>query len=109
MAPRRAFRTAPLVPAIADLGVRRSVVGDKVLLPIRVGRVVGQRVAADGAGVEADPLIMRGGDGGSSSCGCMGDLATWLTLASPYVCREVVEQLGDVIYGGHVRRVYPLA
>lgn len=51
--------------------------------------------------------FIRGGDGGSFTCGGVGYLAAWLTLASAYVVgdQEMVEAQAEFNQG---RRVFPL-
>ena len=58
------------------------------------------------------PDQWRGGDGGSSSCGCEGDVITWSTLATAYTYPVSVEVAGkdflDTQMLGHCRRAFPL-
>lgn len=56
----------------------------------------------------AEPGIMRGGDGGGAACGCEGQLADALTLASAYMIRVPEEWLITGVYGAHIRRLYDL-
>ena len=53
----------------------------------------------------SEPGVMRGGDGGSTICGGMGELAGWLPLATAFTVTWDNEY--EVI-GASLRRVYPL-
>jgi Sulfatase-modifying factor enzyme 1 len=53
--------------------------------------------------------LMRGGDGGSASCGGSGFFDGWLPLASAFVSWDGRHYRGRGVPGAHVRRLYPLA
>jgi hypothetical protein len=54
----------------------------------------------------AEPGVMRGGDGGKSTCWASGCLSAWIALASAYVQDRDPAQL---IYGAYLRRAYSLS
>lgn len=53
----------------------------------------------------SEPGVMRGGDGGGTICGGMGELAGWLPLATPFT---VTWENEYEVIGAFLRRVYPL-
>ena len=54
----------------------------------------------------SEPGIMRGGDGGSTICGGMAELAGWLPLATAFT--TTWKDTSEVI-GAYLRRVFPLS
>jgi len=100
---RTLFRWGDDCPA----GEYPSEIGDSVWDLHRRPNLLGLHIAHDPYHWEvcAEPGVMRGGDGGKSTCWASGCFSAWIALASAYVQRRNPAQL---IYGAYLRRAYSL-